>query len=84
MWGVFVAGVINTVLSLFYYLRIVKYMFFSPLPEGARSVDIPVLSDAGWYVLFVSLPVFGLGIFVNWLSVLTHDVAEWLLYIPRV
>jgi NADH-quinone oxidoreductase subunit N len=79
MWAVFAAGVLNTVLSLFYYLRIIKYMFFSPLPDGARTVDVPVLSDAGWYVLFVSLPVFGLGIFVNWLSVLAHDVAKWLL-----
>jgi NADH-quinone oxidoreductase subunit N len=79
MWVVLAAGIVNTVLSLFYYLRIVKYMFFSPLPDGARTVDVPVLSDAGWYVLFVSLPVFGLGIFVNWMSDLAHDVAKWLL-----
>lgn len=79
MWVVLTAGIVNTVLSLFYYLRVVKFMFFSPLPDGARTVDVPVLSDAGWYVLFVSLPVFGLGIFVNWMSDLAHDVAKWLL-----
>ncbi len=84
MWFVFAAGVFNTVLSLFYYLRIVKFMYFAPVPEGARPVDVPALSDAGWYVLFVSLPVFGLGIFVNWLSVLAHDVAGFLLKNPPV
>ena len=79
MWFVLAAGVINTVFSLFYYLRIIKYMFLSPIPEGARTVDVPALSDAGWYVLFVSLPVFGLGIFINWMSELALDVAKWLL-----
>src|SRR5207302_9346303 len=79
MWLVLVAGVVNTVFSLFYYLRVIKNMFLSPLPEGARPVDVPILSDAGWYVFFVSLPVFGLGIFVNWMSNLAHDVAKWLL-----
>jgi NADH-quinone oxidoreductase subunit N len=79
MWVVLAAGVINTVFSLFYYLRVIKYMFLSPLPEGARTVDVPALSDAGWYVLFVSLPVFGLGIFINWMSELALDVAKWLL-----
>jgi NADH-quinone oxidoreductase subunit N len=79
MWIVLVAGIINTVFSLFYYLRVIKFMFFSPLPEDAKIVDVPVLSDAGWYVLCVSLPVFGLGIFINWMSDLAHDVAKWLL-----
>jgi NADH-quinone oxidoreductase subunit N len=79
MWVVLGVGAINTVFSLFYYLRVIKYMFLAPLPEGARTVDVPALSDAGWYVLFVSLPVFGLGIFINWMSELALDVAKWLL-----
>jgi NADH-quinone oxidoreductase subunit N len=79
MWAVLTAGIVNTVFSLFYYLRVIKFMFFAPVPEQARTVDVPVLSDAGWYVLFVSLPVFGLGIFVNWMSDLAHDVAKWFL-----
>lgn len=78
MWFVLVAGVINTVFSLFYYMRVIKFMFFAPVPEGARPVDVPLYSDAGWYVVFVSLPVFGLGIFVNWMSDLAHNVASWL------
>ena len=79
MWVVLIAGIVNTVFSLVYYMRVVKFMFLSPLPDDARPVDVPAFSDAGWYVLFVSLPVFGLGIFVDWMSNLAHDVAKWLL-----
>lgn len=78
MWFVLVAGVINTVFSLFYYMRVIKFMFFSPVPEGARPVDVPLYSDAGWYVVFVSLPVLGLGIFVGWMDNLARNVASWL------
>jgi NADH-quinone oxidoreductase subunit N len=78
MWAVLAAGLINTVFSLFYYVQVLRVMFIAPLPEGARPVNVPLVSDAGWYVLLVSVPVFGLGIFVNWLSSTTQDVARWL------
>jgi NADH-quinone oxidoreductase subunit N len=76
MWVVLVAGVANTVLSLFYYLRVLKFMFLAPPAEGARPVDVPLFSDAGLYVLLVAAPVFGLGIFVDWLSNTVQDVAK--------
>lgn len=78
MWFVLVAGVINTVFSLYYYLRVIKVMYLSPPLEGARPVDVPLYSDAGWYVVFVSLPVLGLGIFVSWMDNLARNVASWL------
>jgi len=78
MWVVLAAGLANTVFSLFYYLRVLKCIFLSPLPEGARPVDVSLWSDAGRYVLLVSIPVFGLGIFVDRISNVTHDVAKWL------
>jgi NADH-quinone oxidoreductase subunit N len=76
MWVVLVAGVANTVLSLFYYLRVLKFMFLAPPAEGARPVDVPLFSDSGLYVLLVAAPVFGLGIFVDWLSNTVQDVAK--------
>jgi NADH-quinone oxidoreductase subunit N len=78
MWAVLAAGLVNTVFSLFYYVQVLRVMFIAPLPEGARRVNVPLVSDAGWYVLLVSFPVFGLGVFVNWLSSTTQDVARWL------
>jgi NADH-quinone oxidoreductase subunit N len=78
MWVVLAAGVANTVFSLFYYLRVLKYMFLLPTPEGARPVTIPLFSDGGLYVFLVAAPVFGLGIFVDWLSNTVQDVAKWL------
>ncbi|MGE5193423.1 MAG: NADH-quinone oxidoreductase subunit N [Deltaproteobacteria bacterium] len=78
MWAVLAVGLLNTVFSLFYYVQVLRVMFIAPLPEGARTVNVPLVSDAGWYVLLVSVPVFALGIFVNWLSSTTLDVARWL------
>jgi NADH-quinone oxidoreductase subunit N len=80
MWVILVAGLANTVFSLFYYLRVLKYMFLDPLPESARPVDVPLSSDAGRYVVLVSLPVVGLMIFVDSISDVAHDVANWLFH----
>lgn len=78
MWAVLAVGLLNTVFSLFYYLRVLKVMFIQPLPEEARPVNVPLFSDAGLYALLVSVPVFALGIFVDKLSDRAHDVARWL------
>jgi NADH-quinone oxidoreductase subunit N len=76
MWVVLVAGVANTVFSLFYYLRVLKFMFLAPPAEGARTVAVPLFSDGGLFVLLVAAPVFGLGIFVDWLSNTVQGVAK--------
>src|SRR4029077_8458121 len=46
MWAVLAVGLLNTVFSLFYYVRVLKFMFLEPLPEGARPVHVPLVSDA--------------------------------------
>lgn len=78
MWIILIVGLANTVFGLFYYMRILKTMFITPLPEGARPVDVSLASDGGWYVLLVSLPVLALGIFVDPISGVVRDVATWL------
>jgi NADH-quinone oxidoreductase subunit N len=79
MWIVFLVGTINTVFSLFYYVRVLKVMFIGTPAEDARPVTATLFSDTGLYVAFVTVPVLALGIFVNWMSELTADVAKWLL-----
>lgn len=32
-------GVINSIISVFYYFRILRPMFFDPAPEGAQTID---------------------------------------------
>lgn len=79
MWIVLCVGLANTVFGLFYYMRILKTMFISPLPEDARPVDVSFWSDGGRYVVLVSIPVLVLGILVDPMSSVARDVATWLL-----
>jgi|SRR5579872_1727797 len=79
MWAILAAGLANTVLSLFYYLRVLKFMFLAPLPEEARPVDVKLFSDAGGYVAVVSAMVLLLGLLVDPISyTVTNNVARWL------
>lgn len=32
-------GVINSIISVFYYFRIIRPMFFDPIPDGAQEID---------------------------------------------
>ena len=50
-------GVLNTVLSLFYYLRVVKVMVMSPEPLYRNARRIPLFSMAGSYCAMLTLPV---------------------------
>lgn len=62
MWFVLGAGAINTVFSLFYYIRILKAMYIKPRPDGARKVKYDLM-PVGLFVLMICLPVLGLGLF---------------------
>ena len=73
-------GVLNTVLSLFYYLRVVKVMTFDPQPEGREAAAIPLWSTAGSYCLVVTLPVVVLGIYWNFLFDWAKIAASTLLF----
>jgi NADH-quinone oxidoreductase subunit N len=65
MWVILAIAGLNTVFSLFYYLRVLNAMFLTPRPDGARRAEIPVNSAYGAYVLMVSLPILFFGI-VPW------------------
>ncbi len=62
MLAVLVIGGLNTALSLFYYLRVVKVMTIDPEPEQRLPLSIPLL--AGTFVVALTIPVVVLG--VSW------------------
>ena len=57
-----VIGGLNTVLSLFYYLRVVKVMILSPVPDGQAEGEISVSFNAGLLCVVVALVLVMIGI----------------------
>lgn len=57
--GLLCIGVLNTVLSLFYYLRVVRVMILDPEPADRPAATVPLWSPSGLYCLAiaVALPV---------------------------
>ncbi len=60
-----VVGGINTVISLFYYLRVLKVMTFDPPPADRPGEAFPLVSLPGAVVTALVVPVLLLGIFWN-------------------
>jgi NADH-quinone oxidoreductase subunit N len=63
MLALLVIGGVNTVISLFYYLRVLKVMTFDPLPEDRVSEPFPLVSFSGAMVTGLVVPVVILGVF---------------------
>lgn len=62
MWTLLVIGGLNTAISLFYYLRVVKTMTLDPEPENRLPMNFSLLSIEGVFVALVTLPVLVLGV----------------------
>ncbi|MBU6221638.1 MAG: NADH-quinone oxidoreductase subunit N [Planctomycetes bacterium] len=58
-----VVGGLNTVISLFYYLRVLKVMTFDPPPSERATEAFPLVSLPGAVVTAFVLPVVGFGLF---------------------
>jgi NADH-quinone oxidoreductase subunit N len=63
MLTLLVIGGLNTVISLFYYLRVLKVMTFDPLPDDRVSEPFPLVSFSGAMVTGLVVPVVILGVF---------------------
>ena len=77
MYIVLAFGGLNTVFSLFYYIRILKAMFLEERPAEARSVTVPAVE--GSYVLVLAVMVFLMGIMpslANGLSSIANDAGS--------
>jgi NADH-quinone oxidoreductase subunit N len=73
-----VAGV-NTAISLYYYLRVVKIMTIDPLPSDRPQPEFQLLSLRGIYLVAMTVPVVLLGIWFSQLTNLTIQVSRSLL-----
>ena len=62
MLSLLAIGGLNTVISLFYYLRVVKVMVISPVPEGQPDEEISVSFNAGLLLLVVAMVLVLVGI----------------------
>jgi NADH-quinone oxidoreductase subunit N len=60
-----VVGGFNTVISLFYYLRVLKVMTFDPPPADRAGEAFPLVSLPGAVVTALAVPVLLLGVFWN-------------------
>jgi NADH-quinone oxidoreductase subunit N len=76
MWLVLGAGGLNTVISLFYYLRVAKTMCIDLRPAGAAEISMPASSSPALYVMLVAGMVVFLGIVINPLSVVARNAAH--------
>ncbi len=76
LWTVLVIGGLNTAISLYYYLRVVKIMTIDPEPENRAPARFPFVPAA--YVVAVTLPVFILGIGFDKLNALALSAASQL------
>ncbi len=74
-WMVAAAGLVASVVAAFYYLRIIKLMWFDEAPEGAAKTDkAPVEAQwIGWACAAFSFPLVIVGL--TWLEPLTRIAA---------
>jgi len=64
MYLLLIVGGLNTVVSLFYYLRVVKVMMLEAEPEKQPAPDIPMFSIPGIYAVVLAGAM--ILIFVRW------------------
>lgn len=76
MWLILVAGGLNTVFSLYYYIRVLKVMFLDPRPADAPDVDVKFGSLPGFYTMLICFPVIFLGIIIQPLSSTARNVVS--------
>jgi NADH-quinone oxidoreductase subunit N len=63
--GLLLIGVVNTVLSLFYYLRVVRVMILQPEDEHRPAPAIAILSIPGVACVVLTAPLLVLFVFAN-------------------
>ncbi|MFO0427876.1 MAG: NADH-quinone oxidoreductase subunit N [Planctomyces sp.] len=72
MYVVVAFGGLNTILGLFYYIRIMRTMFLEQRPADARKVPVRTMSLEGSYVMALAIFVLLLGILPGVMSGLSR------------
>jgi len=75
----FIVGGVNTAVSLFYYVRVVKVMTMDPEPQTRGPVQLPLVSLPGFYLVAVTLPTVVLFFVWDFLNQFALRAAELLL-----
>jgi NADH-quinone oxidoreductase subunit N len=65
MIALLVIGGLNTALSLFYYVRVVKVMTIDSERNSRAPASFSLASIPGAFIVLITLPVFVLGLFWN-------------------
>jgi len=79
LFTLLVIGGLNTVVSLFYYLRVVKTMALDPEPEDRLPAEFSLVTPQGVYVVLLSAAVVVLGLWWDPLNRWAQAAAESLL-----
>lgn len=74
-----VIGGLNTAISLFYYLRVVKVVTMEPEPETRGPLALPFFSLRGLFLFAITLPTLALIPWWNVLSKMAQNAAKQLL-----
>ena len=65
MWTLAIIGVLTSVVSCFYYLRVIKVMFFdasvAPFDMRSRSLSLVALATGAFTLIFFAYPAPFLG-----------------------
>jgi len=78
LWFLLAVGGINSVVSLFYYLRVVKVMTLDPEPDNRVPYSYAHMGLAGIYVAAITVPVVVLGLWWDGLNVWARAAAAHL------
>lgn len=75
MYAVLGIGAMNTAVSLFYYIQVLRVMFIEPAKEGARRVKLEFSSGTGLFVVCLAAVVLLTGVFPDPLQRAAQSVA---------
>jgi NADH-quinone oxidoreductase subunit N len=76
LWALLLVGALNTVFSLFYYLRVVRVMLLSPEPLHGIPPSIPLCSWVGSYCAVLTAPIVVLFLYPSGLLNWAHAAAS--------
>lgn len=74
-----IIGAVNTAISLFYYLRVIKLMLIDPEPEQRPPLSLPMISPPGVFLFAVTFPILLLGVYPEPLNQIALAAAAQLL-----
>jgi NADH-quinone oxidoreductase subunit N len=71
-----VAGIINSAISLYYYARVVKYMYVDELDEGAPSEKLKLPKSMVAAVAICVVAIIGIGVFPEYFIQFCQNAAQ--------